>query len=201
MSIYYLEFQKGLDVYIFSLDCTREVSLSDDGNVTSYPIESGSAVSDHYVNDNIYVTMSGVISDVKSGITRSTLLGLRSTEEFIADLRKLKKEAIPFKIHLGANLGIIDNCVFQSLTIKQNKQHGTLVRNGRVISSFEISFTAKQIRNGFKAREIVVTDEVIEKTVAPERPKAGQKVEASEEKKTSIWKQAYALSIGEVPEI
>ena len=172
MSIYYIKNEK--DGNIFTLDSTSDMEIMDNGSATSIPIESGKPVSDHYVNDNVTIRFNGTISDVKA-ISVDGDNRIKSTQLFLEGLRSLKASGLPFTIHTGANSGLFENCVLESLAIKQSNKNGTLVRGDKEISSYKISFTAKQIRFGSRADLVRVTDEVIEKTVGEEREKAGGK--------------------------
>lgn len=182
MSIYYIEFITDSGKNLFSFDATTEITVTDDGSATSFPLESGEDIADHYVNSNITVSFSGRISDIKARSRSANTELNKSTETFLSELRLLKKQAIPFKIYMGSNIAPVNNCVFESLNIKQDRNVGTKSFAGRAISSFDISFTAKQIRFGSRAETIVVRDELIVDITAPERPKADQKQELSQKK-------------------
>lgn len=177
MSIYYIQFSSGGSEKLFSFDSTSDIVLEDNGDATSFPLESGEDVADHYVNKNVMVRMSGTISDIKTRSMRGSKFN-STTQEFISDLRELKRQGTPFKLYLGSNLGTVSNCVFESLNIEVK---AAKLSNNREIGSFKVSFTAKQIKLGTKAQVTIVPSTVIFKTTAPERPMAGQKVEAEEE--------------------
>jgi len=188
MSIYYIQTNLNGNK-IFSLDSTSSVEVQDNGRATSYALESGKDVADHYVNSNVMVSFSGIITDIKSAT-----LSQESTKDFLRDLRELKQTGTPFTVFAGNNLEKIDNCVIQSLSIKQNSKNGTVVREGKHISSFVIEWTAKQIKFGSKAK-ITTAADVIKKTVAPEQDKAGQKQEITGRKKTVVIESMGNLEV------
>lgn len=182
MSIYYIEFEINGKQELFSFDCTSSVTLEDNGDATSFPLESGNSVSDSYVNKNIMVRMSGLISDIKTRTVSGSSFN-KTTQDFISKLRKLKSDGLPFKLYLGSNLGSVDNCVFESLEFDVNQ--AKLVAN-KEIGSFRISFTAKQIRLGSRAQLVIVRDTVIFRTTAPERPDSGTTQELSDQKQITL---------------
>jgi len=195
LSIYYIEFSSGGSKSIFSFDSTSKITLNDSGSATSFPLESGEEVSDHYVNNNVTVSFNGRISDIKRrNIARESDI-YKTTQEFISQLRQLKHAAIPFKVYMGANLAPVDNCVFESLEINQDAQNGTRVVNKeRQVSSFQISFTAKQIRFASKTSSVRSPADIIAKTVAKEEPQAGNKQELSKPKVNQMLKAAMSSS-------
>lgn len=193
MTIYYIEYEIDSQQKLFSFDSTSEIVLSDSGSVTSYRVETTESVSDHYVNNNVTVSLTGRISDIKSLTKREDDTNTyNSTQQFISELRALKHRAIPFKVYLGSNFGSVEKCVFESLEISQGGSNGTrVISKTKEVSAFRISFTAKQIRFGKRATSVAQPDPVIAPTVEPERPKAGQ---TQEPKKP--WKFKFSLPTG-----
>ena len=176
MTLYYIEYGTREERKLFSFDATTEMTLSESGSATSFRLENGRAVSDHYSNNNVAISFSGRISDVKS-IRRQNdeNNSFSTTREFITELRALKQSGTPFKVYAGANIGGIDNCVFETLDIRQDVANGTRVASGgKEVSSFRMNFSAVQIRFGARAQAVAKPDPLIEKSTAPERPKAGQ---------------------------
>ena len=55
------------------LDAAISEDYNYSSNVTSYPVESGSVVSDHIINDPVSFNISGIIYDVPINISYSLL--------------------------------------------------------------------------------------------------------------------------------
>lgn len=136
MSIYYIK-PKNSDVQ-FTLDSTSTMSIKEAGKTTDLPVESGADVSDHYINANTKINMSGVISSVKSLSAKEN----RSPEDYIREIKKLKESAVPFDVHFSDQLNPIMNCVFETLSISQSKVNGSVDQR----SSYKVDMTLKKIR-------------------------------------------------------
>lgn len=174
MGIYYI---KTADNRYFELDSTTDMTVSMPGRATDFPLEDGESASDHYINESIVVSFSGIVSDVKS-ISSKGLIGddstkrLKGTSDYIKGLEAVKKTKQPFTVFYSPNLDPITNCVFESLDITQNATHGT---RGTGCSSYEISFTAKQIRIGEQAQmtSMPVPAEDIKKSLSNKTTSSG----------------------------
>lgn len=176
MTLYYIEYGTTEERKLFSFDATTEMNLSESGSATSYRVENGRAISDHYSNNNVTISFSGRVSDVKS-IRRQNdeNNSFNTTQRFITELRALKQSGAPFKVYAGANVGGLDNCVFESLDIRQDTSNGTRVaEGGKEVSSFRMSFTAVQIRFASRAQVTKQPDPIIEKTTQEEQPASSQ---------------------------
>lgn len=158
MSIYYLTATLDNELLYFALDSTSTVSKVQSGSATSFPLESGREVTDNYVNRNVVVNMSGIITDTKTSERAGDENLNKTTAEFISQLEDIKTRGITFSIHManpsastGSSVGleVITGCVFESLTISQDSTIGS-VRGGR--NAYRVSFTAKQLRFGRRAR-------------------------------------------------
>lgn len=161
MSIYYI---KTLAGDIFTLDATESFEFSENGSLTEYTIESGAKVSDHYVNENKSISISGIISDFKSA--RSTNAA-KDTGDFIHKILKLKGDREPFKVYYrGGNVGngdnskpngdaYFDNVMFESVKFSQDSGVGSA--KGRY--AYRVDFQFKQIT--FSTRATITRENVI----------------------------------------
>lgn len=142
MSEYYIRTPSNV---IYSLDATTSMTYISSGNPTSFPVESGASLSDHYVNSNVRASISGIITDVKS---LSTSKGSsKSTEDFIRELTTLKESGNPFTVIIGSKLQEIRNCVFTSLSVFQRGTQGSRrYADGKTVASYEIEMSFEQIR-------------------------------------------------------
>ncbi len=154
----------------YQLDSTSQMSYSLSGKTTDSPIESGESVSDHYINNNDVITISGTISDMKS---LSTLDNLK-TSEYIEKLVNLKRTGNPFTVIIGSRLEEITNCVVTSLVLTQTGENGTFTSGSIVSSSYQVSLSFKRIKLAKAAR--------IEVTAAPPEQKSFQAKETSSQK-------------------
>lgn len=139
MGIYYIATEDG--VY-YELSSTKEVVASFSGQATEFPLESGEAVSDHYVDKPASITFTGTISDIV--VLRGSEQIRKSTQEYVEGLLKLKKSRRPFTINWAGNLRPLDNCVFENLEVTQDDKRGWA--GGK--AAYRISFTARQLRFG-----------------------------------------------------
>lgn len=161
MSIYFLENPSTGAVY--ELDATKEIVYSERGTLTSNIVESGSELSDHYINNPVSFNLEGVISDTKS--SGSSNPNTRSTRDFLEGLRSIKRNKVPFILYYGEKVGSFKNCFFETLDITQNSTHG----NVQETDSFEIRAVIKQVRLGNSAsivpsRDIIAQDSYQDKT-------------------------------------
>lgn len=150
MAQFYILSPKGV---IFELDATTDMTYTESGKTTDSPIESGESVSDHYIQKPSVTNFSGVITDISS--YASNVNEKLSTREYINGLRTLKNSKRPFKIYISNNFAPLSNCVFTSLTIKNNKEFGVTEFGERVAGSYQVDFSVKQIRLAAAATEII----------------------------------------------
>jgi hypothetical protein len=179
MSIYFIEDPNGI---IYELDATADITYRLSGKVTSNPVESGESVADNYVNNPDVITLKGSISDVKS--ISSGGVPSKQTLDFITGLKALKVNRALLSLHFGSKVGVITDCVIESLDIIQNAQRGSLGagRAGR-IDSFRVSITLKQIRLATRARLTAVRSEVIANDAKRETEGGGSTATITEDKK------------------
>ena len=134
MSYYYI--RTGDKIY--QLDSTAQVRISLEGKTSDFIVEDGSAVQDHYVNNNKVVSCSGKISSIKSLSNASNL----SPSEYMQGVEELKEGRTPFNFVWHPLRPELTDCIFTSLTITQDSTTGYL-KEGNSVS---IEFTLKQIR-------------------------------------------------------
>lgn len=137
MGIYYIRTED--DIY-FELSSTKEIVASFTGQATEYPVESGVEVADNYVNKSARISFSGTISDIV--VMGAGPAHVKTTQEYVEGLLLLKSTRRPFTVNWAGNLTPLDNCVFESLEIKQDPSRGW--SKGK--AAYAISFTATQIR-------------------------------------------------------
>ena len=130
---------------IYALDSTKNIRFCASGDASDSPVESGDSVQDNYVNKNDVVSFRGVVSSIKSLGNAAN----KSPDDYVNGLLAIKRNRELFSVqwHPGFKL---DNCVFTSLEIEQDRDHGYNEATG--IKSFEVCFTAKQIRFVSRAR-------------------------------------------------
>ena len=171
---YYIVATVGGEVKFLSFDSTAKITRTLSGSATSFALEDGYEVSDNYVNKNQKISMSGVISDIKSTAMQADMYVNRGTADYLRSMEKLKDSGIPFSIHTPAtdNQIILDNCVFETLQISQDTRHGSTVNN----NSYAMSFTAKQIRFGKSAVVRKKRGKIVEEKVKPKAKVTARKV-------------------------
>lgn len=139
MSIFYLEMQDGS---IYKLDCSETFTFSESGSLTEYQIESGATVSDHYVNENMELSLSGVISDTKMQSSASKM----TTDEFISGMFKHKQSGKTFKVYYRAEVSSLerffDNVLMTNLSFNQDSSKGYVAGN----YAYAVSISMKQIK-------------------------------------------------------
>jgi hypothetical protein len=144
MSIYFIEDPDGV---IYQLDATVNITYKISGKGTDNPVESGESVTDNYVNRPDIITLKGSISDTKSVSGGGTVS--KSTEDYITGLKALKEKRKRVSLHFGDKVGVITNCLFQSIDFTQNSRRGNA---GAGVDSFEVTISLKQIRLAARAQ-------------------------------------------------
>jgi hypothetical protein len=149
MSEYYIQTS---DNVLYSLDSTTGMTYVISGRPTSFPVESGASLADHYVNRNVVLSLTGVITDVKSLSTSTD--NNRPTEEFIEQLKTIKESGQPFTVFVGSKLQELKNCVFTNMNISQGDTNGVRkYSEGNVFASYSINMSFEQIRLAQQAQE------------------------------------------------
>lgn len=118
--------------FIFQLDATTSVQYTSSSTLTNNPIESGRSTTDHVIQNQDTVTLSGVLTRVKAKGSNSEFV--TAPENYIANLQDIKDNATPVTITtfqaptfggFGEPKNLItplQNCIVTSLQI--NKRAG-----------------------------------------------------------------------------
>lgn len=206
MSIFFISADVDGSNFKYMLDSTSKVQVDDTGKLTTHPIQTGAQVSDHYVNNNVRISFSGVVSDIKAvnnpafrgrddeAADSTTTARNQSTtvldtdnskiaataQSYVQGLQDIKNRKIPFSIDVG-NIGVFVNCMFTALSIRQTSKNGTAQGPGGDLDSFIISFSAEQIRFGDRAVVDIIRPEFVKTSVkediVDQETKAGVKKE------------------------
>jgi len=144
VGLYYIKTKEGT---VYELDSTNSIQISLPSQATRFPVESGSVVSDHYVNKNITAQFSGTVSSIKSvrlqpQRDKTHKLVHKSPQDYIKGLYEIRDSKESFTLYYSNDLNPILNCVFEVLSISQNQNRGSVGKD----SSYTVSFTAIQIR-------------------------------------------------------
>lgn len=137
MATYYIKRSDTDEVY--ALDATTDVSVQMSGTVTDFPIEDGSSVQDNYVNKNTTATFSGSISTTKSLVNKDNL----SPVDYMDALKSMKKQKVLFDVYWRSDETPLVNCIFSTLTFKQDATRGYI---NALVNSISVSFTVQEIR-------------------------------------------------------
>lgn len=108
----------------FELDATETIQISETSELTSNPIQDGRQVSDHVITNNSIITFSGKISSVKSVAFRSKP-DFDTPEDFIRELRRLRKSGDPVTVFVTDEVDPYQNCVVKGLELSQESGRGT----------------------------------------------------------------------------
>lgn len=179
MTIYYISPQDSNDQ--IALDSTTTMQLDDSGRTTSLPLESGEEVSDHYINSNTKISMSGVISTAKSSVTTDN----KTPEDYIRDIRALKTSGKPFSVYFSDKLNPLTNCVFESISVSQSRRNGTSGPS----SSYKVAFTVKQVRFVNAARLVVKQDARVVDSFSDKKTSGKSAQEAGDNRNITIGTQ------------
>jgi hypothetical protein len=185
MTIYYISPQSSNDQ--IALDATSTVQLTETGKTTSLPLETGEEVTDHYINNNTKISMAGVISTDKSSgnVTNKT------PEDYVRDIRTLKRSGRPFSVYFSDKLNPLTNCVFESISLSQSARNGTRGAS----SSYKVTFTVKQIRVVKAAQVVVVREARVVDAFTVKKPTGKGAQEQGEEDNRDITRGREKLEI------
>lgn len=179
MTVYYITPQDSDD--IIALDATSTVQVNETGKSTSLPLETGEEVTDHYINGNTKISMSGVISSLKSSSNKEN----KSPEDYIRDIRELKKSGKPFSVFFSDKLNPLTNCVFESISFSQSIRNGTTGNS----SSYKVSFTVKEIRIVKAAQVVVQRDARVVDSLSDKKKSGKSSQEASDNRNITVGQQ------------
>lgn len=116
---------------VFRYDATTAIGEKESGKLTSYPIETGGAVADHYQNLPLSITLSGVYTRDPSLTTKARegangFIGSR-TENGRELLRALKRSGEPLTIRTQRGT-VYENMVILDWTDNQSPSTGATFR-------------------------------------------------------------------------
>lgn len=142
--------EEGEDGIIYEFTATTSAVYNTSGKATTYAVEEGSNLSDHYTQDQDTVTLQGHVSpEYVLGFTDKISLkaDLATMEKGLVDLKKSGK---PFSVTYSDNLDVMSNCVFDNLSITRNVSTG--------IHTMDVSLTARQLELGGRAATTTIKE-------------------------------------------
>jgi hypothetical protein len=108
------------------LDASLEEASSMKSKVTKYPVENGSIISDHIVNEPVEVTIKGFVSNhpiiPSDTVSLTTAPVLKRASAAYFDLLSIRSKRQPVTIITG--LDVFRNMVMESLEIPRSAQTG-----------------------------------------------------------------------------
>lgn len=139
---------------ILELTSTTEINVNETSNVTKHPLEDGSEISDHIVNNNRSISFSGLISDVRrlsGGDENVTSDGTpanasKDVREYYDLLQKLRDSKERFSVIWDIRFPTATDCLITSVNLVRNKDTGT---------GYNISLAFEQVRVVKRATEEV----------------------------------------------
>lgn len=188
---------------IYTLDAVLTGGFTFSGRATDKPVQSGAQVTDHYVNLNNTITMSGRISDVKrlkvrgTGYADATLPEAerpKAVLELITELRALKESGRTFTLEAAPSSGTtFTDCVFESLEFNNDQRTGQKYGD---IFAFDVTATIKQIRKSRRAR--VTTERELQGTTSEKTTGSGANQVPDDE---DVQKALIAIRDSKVAEV
>lgn len=139
---------------ILELTSTTEINVNETSNVTKHPLEDGSEISDHIVNNNRSISFSGLISDVRrlsggdENVTSDSTPSNTSKDvrEYYDLLQKLRDSKERFSVIWDIRFPTATDCLITSVNLVRNKDTGT---------GYNISLAFEQVRVVKRATEEV----------------------------------------------
>lgn len=118
-----------LEREVFRYDATTDIGESETGKLTAFPIETGSAVGDHYQNLPLTITLSGVYTADPSLTTLSREAGFvgSRTENGRELLRRLKRSGEPLTVRTQRGT-VYENMVILDWSENQSASTGATFR-------------------------------------------------------------------------
>lgn len=129
---------------VLELTATTEISVSTNNSVTKHKLESGVDVADHVVNENVTVTLNGVISDIKrysSGNSDASSLNVQDYYNLLTQIRDSKQ---PFTVVYDVRFPALKNCVFTAVNKVRTSETGTGYRVTISITQLRLSERSEQ---------------------------------------------------------
>lgn len=136
----YIYFQSG-DVQ-FVMDSYSSVSAPLTGQLSGSPMQSGTEQSDNYVVGIPVVTMSGIITDIKTARSRDT----KSTGSWIARIRDIMNNKQSVLLQYQVDIEPSDGWFITSFNPSQDQTNGVGARrpDGTFVQSFRIDIEFKR---------------------------------------------------------
>lgn len=138
MAQYYI--RSGADIY--KLDATTTITQKHSGKATRNMVDNLSTLSDHYIDEPMSFSLSGVISSIKVRSNSSN----KSPSDFIKGIVDLKNKRQLFTFYYNDDIGPVNNCVFTNISITQTKDNGFRRGLTSYVSSYAISADIEQLR-------------------------------------------------------
>ena len=115
------------DGKVLVFDVTTDLNIAFPTKVTSYPVEDRSTISDHVVNNNPTITISGIFSDASFPDTREHKYNQSETYDLLQGMRD-KRDVVqliaPFKSLDKYTLRNYNNLILTNITIGQSTGQG-----------------------------------------------------------------------------
>ena len=115
------------DGKVLVFDVTTDLKISFPTKVTSYPVEDRSTISDHVVNNNPTITISGIFSDASFPDTREHKYNQSETYDLLQAMRD-KRDVVqliaPFKSLDKYTLRNYNNLILTNIAIGQSTGQG-----------------------------------------------------------------------------
>lgn len=135
---------------ILELTSTTDIQVNETSTPSKHKLETGESITDNVVVDNISVTFSGIISDVRRIYQVTTQDDGRQAEVFsdpvdgyISALRRIKNTKQLFTVRYDSRFPAFTNCVLTSLSAIRDAQTGL---------GYRISLSFEQVRLSGRAR-------------------------------------------------
>lgn len=119
------EIQRKKGQQIVALDVTTRFSNEWQGNVTSYPVSTGSDITDHITIRNNKYTLEGIVSDIPFEVHKQEELGqlgtgAERTHAALQLLDEMFRSKVIFTLY--SEYQQIDNCVITSINFDQTPE-------------------------------------------------------------------------------
>lgn len=121
--------------FIFQLDATTNITYTSSGRLTQNPIEGGrGSVSDHYIQNPDTISISGILTRVKSKGSNSE--NVMEPEKYIVNIQDIKNNATPVTItsfqtpsgFFSDQKNLVEpltDCILESITIRKTSGQGS----------------------------------------------------------------------------
>ena len=142
---------------ILELTSTSEVQINYPNTVTKHKMESGATATDHIINENMEVSFSGVISEIRrinfspnDNADQKVVVGTQqdfqqSVQDYITMLEKIRDSKTLFSLFYDDRLPAADNCLLSNVR---------LIRDSSLGTSYKVSIDISQIRLSARAKTV-----------------------------------------------